>query len=150
MRAPRAERRLLLVASSGRRVLLVPDEADSRATWTLPYARLLRTPGSRAARALARKHLSNPSAPEGPCAEFRHRTFSCDSTYEVWYLKLDPGGARLPSPRRGAATARNGPALWATPGQLREMPVRAPTLKALGRVAGSWGPGVRGIMRSAV
>jgi A/G-specific adenine glycosylase len=150
LRAPRAERRLLLVASSGRRVLLVPDEADSRATWTLPHARLLRAPASRAARALARRHLSSPSAPEGPCAEFRHRTFSCDSTYEVWCLKLDREEASLHLPRRGAAAGRIGLTFWATPGQVREMPVRAPTLKALGRLAGGRGPGVRGIICSAV
>lgn len=140
VRAPRVERRLLLAARSGYRVLLVPDEADARATWTLPYARLLRAPASRAARALARRHLSNPSAPEGPCAEFRHRTFSCDSTYEVWRLKLDPERARLHLQRHKAAAGGTGPAFWATPGQLREMPVRAPTLKALSRLAGSRPP----------
>jgi len=131
-RAPGTDRRLLLVATSGRRILLVPDEADSRATWTLPYARLLSAAASRAARALARRHLDTPSVPEGPRATFRHRTFSCDSTYEVWCLKLDPE-ALLRRPRGGTGAGRTGRALWATPGQLREMPVRAHTLKALRR-----------------
>ncbi|TMQ58060.1 MAG: A/G-specific adenine glycosylase [Candidatus Eisenbacteria bacterium] len=128
-RAPRAERRLLLVATSGRRILLVPDEADSCATWTLPYARLLRVSASSAARALARRHLPDPSAPEGPRATFRHRTFSCDSTYEVWCLDLGPGGAPARRPQRAATSL--GAAFWATPGELRGLPVRAHTLKAL-------------------
>jgi A/G-specific adenine glycosylase len=118
-KTPRAERRLLLLASAGRRVLLVPDEADQRATWTLPYARLGASSSSpRTARALAARHLERGPAPSGPLATFRHRTFSHQMTYEVWSLKLDRG----PAPRD---------AVWATRRQLRGLPLRAPTLKAL-------------------
>jgi A/G-specific adenine glycosylase len=116
-KAPRAEDRVLLIARSGRRVLLVPDPSDSRATWTLPYARLGRTP-LRTARALAARLLGDDVEPSGPRAKFRHRTFSHSLTYEVWSLDI-PSTAE---PRDG---------LWATPKELRKTPVRAHTLKAL-------------------
>ncbi len=126
-RAPRAERRLLLLAKAGGRVLLVPDEADSRSTWTLPYATLgSTTPPPRAARDLTAR-LFGASAPlAGPRGAFRHRTFSHNLTYEVWSLDLGPtaGG-------RGTASGARASAIWATRRQLRRLPLRAHTLKAI-------------------
>jgi A/G-specific adenine glycosylase len=119
-KTPRAERRLLLLASAGDRVLLVPDEADRRATWTLPYAKLHPSASSpRAAHALAARHLEPGAAPSGPLATFRHRTFSHQMTYEVWALELERDAASGPG------------RVWATRRQLRGLPLRAPTLKAL-------------------
>ncbi len=129
-RAPRAERRLLLLASSGDRVLLVPDEADERVTWTLPYARLsASTSPLGTARALAARHLKRGVAPSGPLATFQHRTFSHQMTYEVWSLELGrgPGAQGPPSPDAPPQRER----VWATRRQLRGLPLRAPTLKAL-------------------
>jgi len=121
VRVPRVERRLLLLASAGDRVLLVPDESDERATWTLPCARLGASASPRrTARALAARHLERSAAPSGPLATFQHRTFSHQMTYEVWSLKLVAPGA--PSTREH---------VWATRRQLRGLPLRAPTLKAL-------------------
>jgi A/G-specific adenine glycosylase len=120
VKAPRAERRLLLLASAGDRVLLVPDEADASVSWTLPYARLGASAlSTRAARALAARHLEGSAAPSGPLATFQHRTFSHNMTYEVWSLKLG----------RGMETRNS--AVWATGRQRRGPPLRAPTLKAL-------------------
>jgi A/G-specific adenine glycosylase len=129
-KAPRAEQRVLLVARSGRRVLLVPDEGDSRATWTLPYARLA-TPSRRAARALARRLFGNSAAPTGPRFTFSHRTFSHSLTYEVWSIELAPGHVGKPSAPREASMGGPDTAFWATQRDLRRMPVRAHTLKAL-------------------
>ncbi len=119
---PRAERRLLLLARAGGRVLLVPDEADSRATWTLPYARLgSATPSLGAARALAARLLGVRAPLSGPCGAFRHRTFSHHLAYEVWSLDLArPAGSQQP-----------GEAVWASRRQLRRLPLRAHTLKAI-------------------
>ena len=129
-KAPRAERRVLLIASSGGRVLLVPDEGDSRATWTVPYARSGASPARRAARALAMRLFGKSAAPSGPRATFRHRTFSHSLTYEVWSLELDSGHARRRGARRGSGQGPPGSVLWATPKELRRRPVRAHTLKA--------------------
>ena len=123
-KAPRAERRILLYATSGHKFLLVPDDADSRATWTLPYARGGGASSKRAARVLAARLFGSSAAPEGPRASFRHRTFSHDLTYEVWSLEV-------PSrPSLDGAKVR-----WATPGELRGLPVRAPTIKAIRNLA---------------
>jgi A/G-specific adenine glycosylase len=122
VKAPRAERRILLYATSGDRFLLVPDEADSGATWTLPYAG--GASSKRVARALAARLFGAAAAPEGPHASFRHRTFSHDLTYEVWSLEL--GKSFAPSLDRTR---------WATPGELRGLPMRAPTLKAIRNLA---------------
>jgi len=120
-KAPRAERRILLLASAGDRVLLVPDESDARATWTLPYARLgASASATRTARVLAARHVERNAAPSGPLDTFQHRTFSHQMTYEVWSLKL--GATSAPSTRER---------VWATRRQLRGLPLRAPTLKAL-------------------
>ena len=132
VKAPRAERRVLLYATSGDKFLLVPDDADSRATWTLPYARGGAS-APRTARALAARLFGESAAPEGPRARFRHRTFSHDLTYEVWSL----GFPSNPAPRRPAApgSAKYPDATrWATRGELRDLPVRAHTLKAIGRL----------------
>ncbi len=124
-KAPRAERRVLLVARSGRRVLLVQDEADSRATWTLPYARLSAS-SPRSARALAARLLGRTVAPAIASGTFRHRTFSHSITYDVWSLDLGRAHASG-KPRHAAAGAE----IWATPGELRRLPVRSHTLKAI-------------------
>jgi A/G-specific adenine glycosylase len=124
-KTPRVERRLLILVKAGGRVLLVPDEADSRATWTLPYARLGPTASSAlAARALAARvpGATGNTAPPIRRVGFKHRTFSHDLTYEVWSMDLAPAAAR----KLGA-----GSAIWATARQLRRLPLRAPTLKAL-------------------
>lgn len=116
---PRAERRLLLVARVGSRVLLVPDAADSFATWTLPNAPLSSQRPSRVARTLTRRHVATEADPEGPRATFRHRTFSHDWTCEVWSVDARGGAARSAS------------ILWVTEAALIRLPVRAHTLKAL-------------------
>ncbi len=115
---PRAGRRLLLVARAGSRVLLIPDAADFSATWTVPYALLRRERPSGVARALTMQHLATQTAPEGPRATFRHRTFSHDWTYEVWTVEAHDA-------------TRAGSAVWVTSKGLRRLPVRGHTLKAL-------------------
>ena len=113
IRAPRPERRLLLVARRDRRVLLVPETGDS--SWTLPTA-ILRSRGTAsAARALAARHCLMGIDPER-AGSFQHRTYSHDLTFEVWTAETGSEGAE---------------GLWATPAQLRSLPLRAPTLKAL-------------------
>jgi A/G-specific adenine glycosylase len=121
VKAPRVERRLLLLARRGDRVLLVPEDGTAGASWTLPSARLLAAAATpRAARALADRHLapSSKAAPSGPKLTFQHRTYSHDLTFEVWSVD---------------AVSESGAAgtLWATRAQLRKLPLRAPTIKAL-------------------
>ena len=119
---PRAERRLLLLARARGRVLLVPDEADSRATWTLPYARVRSATTSLvAARALAHSLLGVSAPFSGPRRAFQHRTFSHHLSYEVWTLDLE----------RPIGFHRPGEAVWASRRQLRRLPLRAHTLKAI-------------------
>jgi A/G-specific adenine glycosylase len=150
VKRPRAEERILLVARSGARVLLVPDDRDSRATWTLPYASLRpparpRPPArlrpsavqtgrvARAARALAAGLFGKSARPDGPHAIFRHRTFSHSLTYEVWSIEVGREDAARtsahgPGGRRNRQPVLN---LWVTPKVLERTPVRAHTLKAL-------------------
>jgi len=119
LKEPLVERRLLLLARRGHRVLLVPDDRD--ASWTLPSARLrAATATPRAARALADRHLESSSTrtPTGPRFTFQHRTYSHDLTFEVWSVDTD-SGSRVSGSR------------WATRAELEKLPVRAPTLKAL-------------------
>ncbi len=123
--APREERRLVLVAKSGARVLLVPDVADARATWTLPYARLGASPSSRAARGLLSRVVGATSRSPRPRGTFRHRTFSHSLTYEIWTVDLS---SAPPSDGEGRP-------LWATSPELQRLPVRSHTLKALRRLA---------------
>jgi A/G-specific adenine glycosylase len=121
LKAPRVERRLLLLARRGDRVLLVPEDGKAGASWTLPSARLrAATATPRAARALAERHLapSSTATPSGPRLTFQHRTYSHDLTFEVWSLDTDSRNSDPGS-------------LWATRAQLRKLPLRAPTLKAL-------------------
>src|SRR5207247_222802 len=73
----------LLVARSGRRVLLIPDDADARATWTLPYARLGASSSSRAARGLVSRLVGSAGPQPDPMGSFRHRTFSHPLTYAI-------------------------------------------------------------------
>ena len=137
MKAPRVERRLLLVARDGDRVLLVPDEGEARASWTLPFARVGSSASTqRAARALAVKHLRPGTAPASLGFTFQHRTYSHDFTFEVWSIEIRDNlrrGKLIPTmfqAPKGAATDT----LWATRAQLRRLPIRAPTLKALKRL----------------
>jgi adenine-specific DNA glycosylase len=121
LKAPRVERRLLLLARRGDRVLLVPEDGKGGASWTLPSARLRAAAATpRAARALADRHLAHPDTqqPTGPQITFQHRTYSHDLTFEVWSLDTDSKNSDPGS-------------LWATRAQLRKLPLRAPTLKAL-------------------
>jgi len=119
--APRVERRVVLVAMSGRRVLLVPDEADERATWTLPYARLGASTASQAARGLLSRLVGSAGPSPDRAGSFRHRTFSHSLTYEIWSVDLPPRSPRDKS-------------LWATSRELERLPVRSHTLKALRRL----------------
>jgi A/G-specific adenine glycosylase len=121
--APREERRVVLVATSGRRVLLVPDDADQRATWTLPYARLGASTGSRAARGLLSRLVGSAGPDPDRAGSFRHRTFSHSLTYEIWSVDL----RARPSPGRPGCPK----SLWATSNELARLPVRSHTLKAL-------------------
>jgi len=129
--APREERRIVLVATSGRRVLLVPDDADERATWTLPYARLGASAPSKAARGLLSRLVGNQGPDPDRAGSFRHRTFSHSLTYEIWSVDL----RARPSPRRPGppdpARPRRPSSLWATSHELERLPVRSHTLKAL-------------------
>ena len=129
-KAPRAERRVLLIARSGARVLLVQDEADSRATWTLPYARLA-VSSPRSARALATRILGKTLAPALARGSFRHRTFSHSLTYEVWSIDLGRAHASRDRRQEKATKRRNVEEIWVTPGELRRLPVRSHTLKAM-------------------
>jgi len=116
LKAPRREKRLLLLARSGDRVLLVPDESS----WTLPTRGIGSGPSSRAAKALAARYLATSRADIRPAHRFQHRTYSHDLSFEVWSLDLTKAEAV------SGANSR-----WATRAQLRTLPLRAPTLKAL-------------------
>ena len=90
--------------------------------WTLPTA-AAGADGARAARSLARRHGQRGDL-RGPVAKFRHRTFSQDISFEVW--ENESAGTAGPPP-----TAR-----WAAPSAIGELPVRAPTLKAINKLRG--------------
>ena len=127
--APKAERRVLLVARAFGRVLLVTDRADAHATWTLPYATVGRGTPLRAARALAGAHAAGARLPEEPRATFRHRTFSHDTTYHVWETRV--AARRSPDLVREGAHASQAAGRWISERALSRLPVRAHTLKAL-------------------
>ncbi len=114
--APRAGRRVLLLARRNGRVLLVPDPDSSAAGWTLPTAAITRSAAA-AARTLARSHGASGD-PRGPVARFSHRTFSAHVQFEVWEADGRVG--------TGDATGR-----WVAPRSIERFAVRAPTLKAL-------------------
>ena len=128
---PREEHRVVLVARSGRRVLLIPDDADARATWTLPYARLGASSSSRAARGLVSRLVGSAGPQPDPMGSFRHRTFSHSLTYEIWSVDLQGNAASSPRlPGNARSSAPGGP-LWATSREVGRLPVRSHTLKAL-------------------
>ena len=115
--APKRERRVMLLARNGGRLLLIPDPGSHEPAWTLPSAPK-NGKGEHVARALARRHGLRGTV-QGPAAQFRHRTYSHDLEIEVWVTSSAPGTP--PS-----ATGR-----WAAPGALGRLPMRAPTLKAI-------------------
>lgn len=109
------ERRVILVARRGKKVLLTETEAG----WNLPTASVpARTGSSRAAATSVARSLFTSAQVSGPRGEFRHRTYSEDLRFEVWEAR--PGRARTP---KGSE--------WVDPGRLRDRPLRAPTMKAL-------------------
>ena len=120
--APKQERRVILLARRNGRLLLIPDPAEKGTVWTLPMA-AAGADGARAARSLARRHGQRGDL-RGPVAQFRHRTFSADISFEVWENNSAGNGQAATSGR------------WAAPGAIRELPVRAPTLKAINRLRG--------------
>lgn len=124
--APRAGRRILLVARSRGRVLLVPDGTEGHAAWTLPEAPVPgRGSAERTAHATARRHGLSADTVRGPLASFRHRTFSHDLTFEIW--EADAKGSTRKSDSQAAHR-------WLLPEALAGLPLRAPTLKALRRI----------------
>jgi hypothetical protein len=124
------ERRILLVARRGKRVLLTPGAAAGSA-WALPNARVPTRPrrddsaarartaalSRTAARRLARALFAEADV-TGPRGLFSHRTYSEDLRFEVWEAK--PG--RSGTPRGGE---------WVDPSRLGERHLRSPTIKAL-------------------
>ncbi len=109
------ERRVVIVARRGEKVLLTETEAG----WNLPSASVPTSAGnSRAAAASVARALFTNAHVSGPRGEFRHRTYSEDLRFEIW--EADPGRARAP---KGSE--------WVDPERLRDRPHRAPTLKAL-------------------
>ncbi len=143
--APKRGRRVLLLVRARGRVLLVPDDADGRAAWTLPWTGLPAprastdapaaaaaaasrgSAGLRAARALAKRLGLPPRAVRGPVQQFRHRTFAHDLSIEVWEADAGAPGAL----RRGPGSRR-----WVRPASPDHLPLRAPTLKALRHLRG--------------
>lgn len=126
--AVRSERRVLLVARRAGRVLLVPDAAERGATWTLPTA-IVKAAGEAAASALARG-LGHAGDVRGPIARFRHRTFSHDLAFEVWE-------SSAPNPKESgpASTSKDSKeGRWFPRKALGQLPLRAPTLKALNKL----------------
>ena len=120
--APKQERRVILLARRNGRFLLIPDPAEKGAVWTLPMA-AAGADGARAARSLARRHGQRGDL-RGPIAQFRHRTFAQDISFEVWENKSAGNGDGSP------------PGRWTTPSAIHELPVRAPTLKAINKLRG--------------
>jgi A/G-specific adenine glycosylase len=121
---PKPERRVILLARRNGRVLLVPDPAERGIVWTLPTA-AASGEGARTARSLARLHGQQGDL-VGPVARFRHRTFSHDICYVVW--------------ENDSQNWSGHPVLgrWATPGAIRKLPVRAPTLKTINKLHRKW------------
>jgi A/G-specific adenine glycosylase len=126
--APKRERRLLLLARRGDRVLLLPDRGVDGASWTLPTATVGARAGSCAVAQTLARGLGLDVEPNGPARVFRHRTFSHDLTFEVWRSR--------PSTRRGVPASGRAPAgaRWTRLDSLDSFPLRAPSLKALRKV----------------
>jgi len=131
--APKPERRVLLVARAGGRVFLMTDPADAHATWTLPYVAVSRGAPLRAARALARIHAAGAALSESPRATFRHRTFSRDTTYDVWETRVAARHA-VEAVREGRPVGVAG-GRWMSERALSKLPVRAHTQKALRKLS---------------
>ncbi|HKW50382.1 MAG TPA: A/G-specific adenine glycosylase, partial [Candidatus Eisenbacteria bacterium] len=115
--APKQEHRVILLARRNGRFLLIPDPAERGTVWTLPMA-AAGADGARAARSLARRHGQSGDL-RGPVVRFRHRTFSADIAFDVWENESAGNGLAATSGR------------WAAPRAIRDLPVRAPTLKAI-------------------
>ena len=114
---------MILLARRNGRFLLIPDPAERGLVWTLPMA-ATGADGARAARSLARRHGQRGDV-RGPVAQFRHRTFSHDISFEVW--ENNSAGNGEPAP----------PGRWAAPNAIKELPVRGPTLKAINKLRGN-------------
>jgi len=117
---PRAGHHVLLVARRGPRVFLIPGEGAHGAGWTLPSAPAIDSARDSALR-LARG-VFRSAAKVRLSGRFRHRTYAEDLQFEVW----ETSGT---TPR-----ALTGGGKWVNPAALGELPVRAPTLKALKRL----------------
>jgi A/G-specific adenine glycosylase len=107
------ERRVLLVARRGSKVLLT----ESESAWNLPSAPVGRHSPKAAAARVARAFIAGAEV-AGPRAEFRHRTYAEDLRFEIWEARAARSAAPLGSE-------------WVDRDRLRERPLRAPTLKAL-------------------
>ena len=128
---PRPDRRILLLARSRGRVLLLRDGRPNTPSWTLPEVPLTGRAAARSAAEGAAGSLGlDPGRVSGPAARFRHRTFSHDIAFEVWVAE-------------GAAGAGRG-GRWTRPGDLAKLPVRSPTLKAIRALARPSRAGGRG------
>ncbi|HEU4725810.1 MAG TPA: A/G-specific adenine glycosylase [Candidatus Eisenbacteria bacterium] len=123
--AVRVERRVLLLLRRRSRVLLVPDPLDGGATLAPPSAIVTNgRSAARVARALGRAHGA-AGDPLGPTRTFRHQTYSHDYTIEVWEADAARDGSAGVDPREGSR--------WSALADLPRLPLRATTLKALGR-----------------
>jgi A/G-specific adenine glycosylase len=107
------QHRVLLVARRGRKVLLTENEN----AWNLPSAAVGRLTPKAAASRMARAFVASAEV-AGPRGEFRHRTYAEDLRFEIW----EASAARSAKPEGSE---------WVDRDRLRELPLRAPTLKAL-------------------
>ena len=125
-KASRIERvhRVLLLARAGEKVLLKrsPTSATDTSHWTLPLAEAGKD-AAKAARDLA-QGLGLPANVRGPVARFRHVTFAEHVIYELWETAASEPLRKIPSAR------------WVFTRSIRSLPVRSPTLKAIGRLRG--------------
>jgi len=113
-------RRVLLLARSANRVLLTRSVS---AAWTLPVAEADKGAAA-AARRLTRDLGLTPAAVHGLVARFRHVTFAENVAFEVWETAIARPPRKIPGGR------------WVFPQSLDNLPVRAPTLKALRKLHG--------------
>jgi A/G-specific adenine glycosylase len=108
---PRSAGEVLLLARRGRSIYLEQAATRTGMAWTLPRA------GTRAAAV----ELGFELRAGGPLTSFRHRTYSED-------LRIDVCAATA---RRGTRRAKG---RWFDPEALDQLPLRAPTLKAIKRL----------------
>jgi len=124
-------RRVLLLARSASRLLLTralskpsgarggrAPAAAGPTAWTLPTAEASKNPAA-AARRLARDLGLPDEAVRGPVARFRHITFAEHVSFEVWETTSTRQPRKIPGGR------------WVFAHSIEELPVRAPTLKAI-------------------